>query len=47
LYGALREADASGASLLIAREPNGEGLGAAIRDRLARAAETIVESDEL
>lgn len=46
LYGALREADARGAAVLLARDPHGDGIGAAIRDRLARAAETIVESDD-
>jgi len=46
LYRALRDADASGADLLLAREPLGGGIGAAIRDRLVRAAETIVECDD-
>lgn len=44
LYGALRAADVSGADVLLAREPRGEGIGAALRDRLGRAAER--SSDE-
>ncbi len=43
LYAALRSADASGADLLLAREPSGAGMGAALRDRLRRAAESVVE----
>lgn len=46
LYSALRTADASGAQVLLAREPRGKGIGAAIRDRLVRAAETIVVANE-
>ena len=38
LFGALREADASGAGLILAARFPGEGLGAAIGDRLRRAA---------
>jgi L-threonylcarbamoyladenylate synthase len=38
LYGWLREADAASLELLVAVPPEGEGLGAAVRDRLARAA---------
>jgi L-threonylcarbamoyladenylate synthase len=38
LYGWLREADAASLDLLIAVPPGGEGLGAAVLDRLARAA---------
>jgi L-threonylcarbamoyladenylate synthase len=38
LYGWLREADAASLDLLVAVPPVPQGLGAAIRDRLARAA---------
>lgn len=38
LYAALREADARGFELVLAVPPPGEGLGLAVRDRLARAA---------
>ncbi len=41
LYSALREADALRADLLLAREPVPEGLGAALRDRLRRAAARV------
>lgn len=44
LYRALRAADGSGADVLLAREPIGDGIGAALRDRLRRAAETVVET---
>ncbi len=38
LYARLREADAAGADVLVACLPRAEGLGTAVRDRLARAA---------
>jgi L-threonylcarbamoyladenylate synthase len=38
LYAALREADALGLRQVLAVPPGGEGLGAAVTDRLARAA---------
>jgi L-threonylcarbamoyladenylate synthase len=38
LFGAIRQADASGAEVLYARLPDGDGLISAVRDRLHRAA---------
>lgn len=39
LYGALRELDAAGVDMILARQfPSADGLGGAIRDRLSRAA---------
>ncbi|MBF5043851.1 threonylcarbamoyl-AMP synthase [Aggregicoccus sp. 17bor-14] len=38
LYARLREADAAGADVLVVCLPRAEGLGTAVRDRLARAA---------
>ncbi len=38
LYAALREADARGAQVIVAPLPPGDGLAAAVRDRLVRAA---------
>jgi sirohydrochlorin ferrochelatase len=39
LYGALRELDAAGVELILARQfPSDAGLGRAVRDRLRRAA---------
>jgi L-threonylcarbamoyladenylate synthase len=38
LYAALRAADAKGLSTVAVLQPEGEGLAAAIRDRLKRAA---------
>lgn len=39
LFAALRALDAAGVDLIFANAPGGEGLGLAIRDRLARAAD--------
>ena len=38
LYARLREADTAGHEVLVACLPRAEGLGVAVRDRLARAA---------
>jgi L-threonylcarbamoyladenylate synthase len=38
LYAAFRRADAEGADVIIAVPPPAEGIGVAVRDRLARAA---------
>jgi hypothetical protein len=39
LYAALRELDAAGVELILARQfPSDDGLGRAVRDRLSRAA---------
>ena len=46
LYAALRAADDLGADLLLARTLPPQGLGAAINDRLRRAAAVVVESRE-
>lgn len=43
LYAILRAADESGAHCLIARTGESFGMGAAVRDRMRRAAHTIVE----
>jgi len=38
LYGMMRDADAAGATQIVAIEPEGEGLAEAVRDRLRKAA---------
>ncbi len=38
LYGAFRQADAAGVAVILAVPPPAEGIGVAVRDRLARAA---------
>ena len=42
LYGALRAADRSGAAVILARDVPPVGIGAAIRDRLRRAADAVI-----
>lgn len=46
LYGALRAADSSGAAVILARDVPPVGIGAAIRDRLRRAADAVIEIAE-
>ncbi len=46
LFGALRDLDAAGVDLILARDFGGEGLGLAIRDRLTRAAERVIRPGE-
>jgi L-threonylcarbamoyladenylate synthase len=47
LYAALRELDAAGVELILAREPEREdGLWRALRDRLRRAASQVVSVDD-
>jgi L-threonylcarbamoyladenylate synthase len=38
LYAGLRALDAQGCSVILCPVPDGEGIGAAIRDRLVKAA---------
>jgi L-threonylcarbamoyladenylate synthase len=38
LYAGLRELDAKGCTVILCPLPSGDGMGAAIRDRLAKAA---------
>jgi L-threonylcarbamoyladenylate synthase len=42
LYAALREADALGANLILARSGDDTGVGAAVRDRMRRAAHSVI-----
>jgi L-threonylcarbamoyladenylate synthase len=44
LFGALRDLDASGVTVIFASSPGAEGLGLAIRDRLSRAADGRVKT---
>lgn len=46
LYTLLREADRQGTEVVIAIPPSGDGLGAAVRDRLERAARGLSHADE-
>jgi L-threonylcarbamoyladenylate synthase len=42
LYAALRQLDASGADMILALDPGDDGLARAVRDRLTRAATTVI-----
>jgi L-threonylcarbamoyladenylate synthase len=44
LFAALRAADAEGYGLIVIAEPRGDGVAAAVRDRLYRAAEGVVHT---
>jgi L-threonylcarbamoyladenylate synthase len=44
LFAALRAADAEGYALIVIAEPRGDGVAAAVRDRLYRAAEGVVHT---
>ena len=44
LFAALRAADAEGYALIVIAEPQGDGVAAAVRDRLYRAAEGVVHT---
>jgi L-threonylcarbamoyladenylate synthase len=46
LFAALRAADAEGYALIVIAEPQGDGVAAAVRDRLYRAAEGVVHTIE-
>jgi L-threonylcarbamoyladenylate synthase len=45
LYAGLRALDAEGCSVILCPVPPAEGIGAAIRDRLTRAAHSASASD--
>jgi hypothetical protein len=42
LYGSLRAADGAGMALILARDVEPVGIGAAIHDRLRRAADAVI-----
>lgn len=44
LFGALRALDAQGVDVILARDFSAQGLGSAVRDRLRRAADAIVQA---
>ncbi len=47
LFAALRDLDASGVSVILASSVGSDGLGLAIRDRLARAADGRIKTSRL